>query len=278
MAVRELTSAPSLATLYPKALLRRGGGSTLPATELVRPEVVVDPEHVAAYNEVCGFRFSDELPVTYPHMLVFGLQMALMTEPDFPFPLLGLVHVENRITQHRPLRLGETFRVSVRAENLRPHEKGRQFDMVSEARAGTEVVWTEVSTYLHRSGSGSAPAARTQLTPPTPTALWAIPGDIGRRYAEVSGDRNPIHLHPLTARMFGFPKAIAHGMWTKAHALASLEGRLPDAYTVTVRFKQPVLLPARAAFTAWQTADGWAFELWHARKPKPHLDGVVSAL
>ncbi|WP_033289930.1 MaoC family dehydratase [Amycolatopsis jejuensis] len=275
MSVRELTSAPSLATLYPKALLRRGGSSSLPDTEFVRPEVVVDPAHVAAYNEVCGFRFSDTLPVTYPHMLVFGLQMALMTEPGFPFPLLGLVHVENRITQRRPLQLGETFRVSVRAENLRAHEKGRQFDMVSEVFSGVDPVWTEVSTYLRRSGTGAS-ARRTQLTPPAPTALWHVPADIGRRYAEVSGDRNPIHLHALTARMFGFPRAIAHGMWTKAHALASFEGRLPDGFSVAVRFKQPVLLPARAEFTTWQTAEGWAFELW--RGEKPHLDGVISPL
>ncbi|MEV0067215.1 MaoC/PaaZ C-terminal domain-containing protein [Amycolatopsis sp. NPDC050768] len=278
MSVRELTSAPSLATLYPKALLRRGRGSTLPETELVRPSVTVSPAHVAAYAEVCGFRYSDVLPATYPHMLVFGLQMGLMTEPGFPFPLLGLVHVANSITSRRPLSLGETFSTRVRAENLRPHEKGRQFDMVSELWAGTELVWSEVSTYLRRSSSSGSSRPRAALVPPTPTALWTVPGDIGRRYAEVSGDRNPIHLHPLTARLFGFPRAIAHGMWTKAHALASFEGRLPDAYTVDVRFKQPVLLPARAAFTAWPTDEGWAFELWQARKPKPHLDGVISAL
>ncbi|WIX83857.1 MaoC/PaaZ C-terminal domain-containing protein [Amycolatopsis carbonis] len=278
MSVRELTSAPSLATLYPKALLRRGGGSTLPDTELVRPSVTVSSAHVAAYAEVCGFRYSDVLPATYPHMLVFGLQMALMTEPGFPFPLLGLVHVANSITARRPLSLGETFSTRVRAENLRPHEKGRQFDMVSELWVGTELVWSEVSTYLRRGGSAGSTGVRAALVPPTPTAVWTVPGDTGRRYADVSGDRNPIHLHPLTARLFGFPRAIAHGMWTKAHALASFEGRLPDAYTVDVRFKQPVLLPARAAFTAWPTDQGWAFELWNTRKPKPHLDGVVSAL
>ncbi|MEW2501762.1 MaoC/PaaZ C-terminal domain-containing protein [Amycolatopsis sp. NPDC047767] len=278
MSVRELTSAPSLATLYPKALLRRGGGSTLPDIELVRPSVTVSSEHVAAYAEVCGFRYSDVLPATYPHMLVFGLQMALMTEPGFPFPLLGLVHVANSITVRRPLSLTETFSARVRAENLRPHEKGRQFDMVSELWAGTELVWSEVSTYLRRGGSSGSSKPHASLVAPTPTALWTVPGDIGRRYADVSGDRNPIHLHPLTARLFGFPRAIAHGMWTKAHALASFEGRLPDAYTASVRFKQPVLLPARAAFTAWPTDDGWAFELWNARKPKPHLDGVISAL
>jgi hypothetical protein len=278
VAVRELSSSPSLATLYPKALLRRGGGSTLPDLELVRSGVVVDPAHVAAYDQVCGFRFGDELPATYPHLLAFPLQMALMTEPGFPFPLLGMVHVANRITQRRSLRLGEVFTVRVRAENLRPHEKGRQFDVVSEVSAGAEMVWTDVSTYLRRGGGSGPSGPREQLAPPTPTAIWPIPGDIGRRYAEVSGDRNPIHLHPLSARLFGFPAAIAHGMWTKAHALAAFEGRLPSAFTIDVRFKQPVLLPAKAAFTTWPTDDGWAFELWNARKPKPHLDGTISAL
>ena len=279
MAIRELDSTPSLATLYPKALLggvlRKPSGGELPDTELVRTGVVVDPAHLAAYNTVCGFRLSDELPATYPHMLAFPLQMALMTEPGFPFPLLGMVHVANRITQHRALRVSEPLTVRVRAENLRPHEKGRQFDVISEAWAGEHLVWTDVSTYLRR-GSGSGSSRRDQLAPPTPDAIWRVPGDIGRRYAEVSGDRNPIHLHPLTARLFGFPRAIAHGMWTKAHALAAFEGRLPEAFTVDVRFKQPVLLPAKAAFTSWSTSEGWAFELWSG--PKPNLEGTISSL
>jgi hypothetical protein len=209
-------------------------------------------------------------------MLAFPLQMALMTEPAFPFPLLGMVHVANRITQHRALRLGEPLTIRVRAENLRPHEKGRQFDVVSEAWAGDDLVWADVSTYLRRGSSSGSSSRRDQLAPPTPDAIWRVPGDIGRRYAEVSGDRNPIHLHPLTARLFGFPRAIAHGMWTKAHALAAFEGRLPSAFTVDVRFKQPVLLPAKAGFTSWADGDGWAFELWS--KSKPHLDGTITSL
>lgn len=282
MTVKELRSSPSLATLYPKALLGGllpgHGGKTLPDTEFVRSGLVVDPAHLAAYNQVCGFRLTDALPATYPHMLAFPLQMALMTEGDFPFPLLGMVHVRNRITQHRPVGLGESFTVRVHAENLRPHEKGTQFDVVSELTVKDSPVWTDVSTYLRRGGGSGSSSPREQLAPPTPTAIWRVPGDIGRRYAEVSGDRNPIHLHPLTARLFGFPSAIAHGMWTKAHSLAAFEGRLPEAFTVDVRFKQPVLLPAKAAFTTWRTDDGWAFELWNARKPKPHLEGTIAAL
>ncbi|KZB85260.1 MaoC family dehydratase [Amycolatopsis regifaucium] len=281
MAVKELRETPSLSSLYPKALLgslRKSDGNTLPGTEFVREGVVVDPAHLAAYNRVCGFRLDDVLPATYPHMLAFPLQMALMTEHDFPFPLLGMVHVANRITQHRPLRLDESFTLRVRAEDLRPHEKGKQFDVVSELLVSDSPVWTDASTYLRRGGGSGEKTARGQLSQPSPSAIWHVPADIGRRYAEVSGDRNPIHLHPITAKAFGFPAAIAHGMWTKAHALAAFEGRLPEAFTVDVKFKQPVLLPSKAAFTTWSEGGGWAFELWNARKPKPHLEGSVVAL
>ncbi|NKQ58510.1 hypothetical protein HFP15_37240 [Amycolatopsis sp. K13G38] len=276
---KELHAAPKLAPLYAKALLPQSGGAKeLPDTEYLRTGIGIDPAHLAAYNQVCGFRLSDELPATYPHMLAFPLQMALMTQQDFPFPLLGMVHVANRITTHRPVRLGDTFSMRVRAENLRPHEKGRQFDVVSELSISDDVVWSEVSTYLRRGGGSGESKPGRQLAAPSPNAIWRVPEDIGRRYAEVSGDRNPIHLHPLTAKLFGFPSAIAHGMWTKARALAAFEGRLPETpYTVDVRFKLPVLLPAKVAFTSWQTETGWAFELWNAKKPKPHLEGTISS-
>ncbi|TNC26160.1 MaoC family dehydratase [Amycolatopsis alkalitolerans] len=277
MATKELHSAPRLASLYAKAVLPSRGGETLPDTEYLRAGVEFDPAHLAAYDQVCGFRLSDELPATYPHLLAFPLQMALMTQPDFPFPLLGMVHVANRITQRRPVRLGETVSIRVQAENLRPHEKGRQFDVLSELSTQDGVVWREVSTYLRRGGRSGSSRSR-QLAAPSPTAIWRVPAGIGRRYAEVSGDRNPIHLHPLTAKLFGFPAAIAHGMWSKARTLAAFEGRLPGAYTVDVRFKLPVLLPAKVAFTSWETSDGWAFELWHAKKPKPHLEGTISSV
>jgi len=279
VAITELTSPPSLAALYPKAVLtgfRRRGGD-LPDTAYSLPGVRVDPEHLASYNRVCGFRLTDELPATYPHLLTFPMQIKLMAAGDFPFPLAGSVHVANTITQTRPLNLGDTLDLRVHVANLRPHPRGKQFDMVSQALIGGDVVWTDVSTYLRRGGTaegerGDRPDRRN---PPEPTAIWPVPEDIGRRYADVSGDRNPIHLHKLTAKLFGYPRAIAHGMWTKARCLAAFEGRLPDAYTVDVQFKLPVLLPAKAAFHATPSDDGWHFTLHDARKGKPHLTGTV---
>jgi hypothetical protein len=279
MAITELSSAPSLAGLYPKAVLsglRRKGGTELPDTAYSLRGVRVDAAHLAAYNRVCGFRLGDELPATYPHMLTFPLQVKLMAAGGFPFPLAGSVHVANRITQSRPLRLDDELELRAHVANLRDHPRGRQFDMVSEALAGGEVVWTDVSTYLHRGGGAGSPSDKERREPPAPTAIWAVPDDIGRRYGEVSGDRNPIHLHKLTAKMFGYPRAIAHGMWTKSRCLAAFEGRLPAAFTVNVRFKTPVLLPSKVGFAAAPDGDHWRFELFGARNGKPHLSGTIT--
>jgi hypothetical protein len=261
----------NLGLLYLKAGLtgfaRRG--ATLPSATR-SADVVVDPAHLAAYNEVCGFRVGSALPVTYPHVLGFPLQLELMTDHAFPFALPGLVHIGNRITRSRPLAATDPLALRVHTGNLRPHERGTQFDVVTTAAVAGEVVWTDTSTYLKRgSGSGSGAPA----TPPAPTAVWLVPADVGRRYAKVSGDLNPIHLHPLAAKAFGFPRAIAHGMWAKARCLAALEGRLPDACAVDVRFKAPVLLPATAHFST----DGEHFALHHPETGKPHLKGRVSA-
>ena len=275
MTVTELAGAPNLTALFAKAALgaiRPGHRpATLPDTTLVRSGVLVDRDLLAAYDRVCGFRLSDELPVTFPHLLAFGSQVALMTDARFPFPMIGLVHVANRITTTRPLRVGEPLVVAVRAEALRPHERGRQFDMVSEVSADGECVWTETSTYLRREG-GTGRSERRDTELARPTAVWRVPGDTGRRYAEVSGDHNPIHLYPVTARLFGFRRAIAHGMWSMSRCLAFQEGRLPAAYTVDVRFRQPILLPATVALTATDRS----FELRDHRTGRPHLTGVIT--
>jgi acyl dehydratase len=286
-----------------------GGGKEIPDLELVLTDVEVDRDRLAAYDRVCAFSLRDELPSTFIHVLAFPLHLALMTDGSFPFPAVGLVHIENRITQHRPVRLGERLSIRVRATELEPHPRGQQFSLISEARVGQELVWVESSTNLRRRSvesrgddsigssarvsapppepSTELPLARTatptqsaQLPaagdPLPPSAQWKLPGDLGRRYAAVSGDHNPIHLHPLTAKLFGFPSAIAHGMWTKARSLAALEGRLPDAYTVEVSFRRPILLPAKVAFGEAQAADGGiSFGVRDAHKDSSHLIGSV---
>jgi MaoC like domain len=220
-----------------------GRGHTMPADVLTR-ELTVDPVALAKYAHVCGFTLRDELPPTYPHVLAFPLHMELLAAS--PFSAVGVVHIANRIVQHRPLALGEELELRVRAGDFVPHRRGRTFDFVSEAFAGGELVWEGFSTMLKR-GGGDDSLPREEPAPEPPiTAHWRVADDTGRRYAAVSGDHNPIHLHGLAAKAFGFPRAIAHGMWTKARCLSSI--RVPDSFEVSVRFMKPVLLPSEVTF------------------------------
>jgi acyl dehydratase len=279
MTVTRLEQRPGLGRLYAKAVVSARGrhGDRLPDATIELPQLTIDRDHLASYADVCGFRHSDILPATYPHLLAFPLAMSLMVDPSFPFALPGLIHVANRITQTRALRADERLSLRVWAADLREHPRGRQFDMLSEASLNGDTVWTESSTYLHRESSrGDSPSpARGGGQGGGFTSIWRVPRNVGRRYAAVSGDVNPIHLNPLAARLFGFRRAIAHGMWLKARCLAALEGRLPDALTAEVEFKSPLLLPSTVGFANHEQASGWTFAVAEAHSGRPHLNGSI---
>jgi MaoC dehydratase-like protein len=298
---RTLDSSPSILPLYARAALPMipgasrlpfvpGGGGEIPELELQLGGVRAEPADVAAYAKVCGFALRDQLPPTYPHMLAFPLHMAVMSDGSFPFGAVGLVHVENSIIQQRPLAVGEEMEIHVRLTALQPHPKGQTFSLQTVVLVGEEVVWESVSTMLRRGkpaadhesgardGVRTATEFETLLADAPASAEWKLPGDLGRRYGGVSGDRNPIHMHSLTAKPLGFPSAIAHGMWTKARALAQLEARLPKSFEVDVRFRKPVLLPARVDFAEGDSGGEILFAVRDAKKGIPHLDGRVRPL
>jgi acyl dehydratase len=294
---REVSGDPSTLPLLLKAALPvipgvsmlpgvRKTGTALPQLTLTRHDVSIDRGHVAAYSQVCGFGLKETVPLTYPHMLAFPLHMAIMTDGDFPFPAIGTVHLENSITQHRPVSASESLQVTARPERLRDHAKGKVFDIATEVHSAGELVWEETSTFLRRGRSdGGAADSGMQLDEvPASGIEWRLGADLGRRYAAVSGDHNPIHLYGVTAKAFGFPRQIAHGMWSKARCVAMLEPRLPDAVRVDVAFKKPILLPSTVAFGSRNLpgqAGGrgdWAFSLTGPKNAAPHLLGRTTAL
>lgn len=261
--------------LIKAALPKINPGSELPDVSRVRHDVPVDPRHVASYAGLCGFPRKDTLPLPYPHLLAFGLHLEIMADGSFPFPAIGTVHLENSITQHRPVGLDEKLQVTARPANLRAHAKGQVYDMLTTVHSRGELVWEETSTFLRR-GAGDGPGTGTTFPdPPGPGIEWKLPGDLGRRYAGISGDRNPIHLYQLTAKAFGFPRQIAHGMWSMARCVGALENRLPDTVTVATAFKKPILLPGTVAFGSRRTDEGWAFSLTSSKSGAPHLVGVA---
>ena len=292
MSARTLESSPSILPLYARAAAPMvpgasllpfipGGGKEIPEIELTLPQVHADPEQVAAYARVCGFTLRDHLPPTYPHVLAFPLHMAVMADGSFPFGAVGLVHVENQIVQQRRIGLHEELTIKVKPTKLEQHPKGRTFSLQTKVKAGNRIVWESTSTMLRRGGGSSTVKVHhdsplEEGKPDAPRgAEWKLGGDLGRRYAAVSGDRNPIHMHAWTAKPLGFPRAIAHGMWTKARCLAALESRLPDSFSVDVRFRKPILLPSRVEFASTSQGDEIKFAVRDAKRGTPHLDGSV---
>ncbi|AFC86601.1 acyl dehydratase [Frateuria aurantia DSM 6220] len=258
-----------------------GPEAELPLTVLEQASAPIRASEVADYAQVCQLPSTTLVPLTYPHILAFPLQMQLLIEPDFPYAAVGLVHIANTIRQHRPLASGQALKLQVQATRQLAHPKGQLIVLKTEAALAGELAWESESVYLSRSvrhpqgpAFPSEPASSETLTE---LESWTLPADLGRRYAKVAGDYNPIHLYPWTARLFGYPRAIAHGMWSKARALGSL---LPKAQLATaevsVRFKTPALLPGKASLLA--TADHQHFAVHRAGTEVPHLSGHLQGV
>ncbi|MEO6604879.1 MAG: MaoC/PaaZ C-terminal domain-containing protein, partial [Aeromicrobium sp.] len=197
----------------------------------------------------------------------------------FPFAPMGLVHLRNSITQHRPIGVDETFDVSVRAADLRQHPKGSLIDVLTEVTIDGTVVWEETMTLFSRHKGGAAEKSKAPLDgvdAPNGVVHWKLSGDLGRRYGAVSGDRNPIHLYPITAKAFGFPTNIAHGMWTLARTLSALQNKLPDAFTAEVEFRKPIFLPGTVVFGSDASDSGITFGVKGTKKPVTHLVGRIT--
>jgi acyl dehydratase len=284
MATTILDAAPNLGALYAKAAVTAWGrGGNLPEEHLARNGVTVDPAHLAEYLRVCRLPVNDVLPATYPHMLTFPLQMALMTDRAFPLALPGLVHVRNRIQVVRAIRSDESLDMEVWAENYATHRSGAAVDLRATVSADGEEVWRSTSTYLARGATApeGAPEADIEVVVGNlgrVAATWRIPDDAGRRYAKVSGDVNPIHLSGLTAKAFGFKRAIAHGMWVKARVLGALSGRLPDALSLDVSFRKPLFLPSTVTLATAQEDGGWDVAVRSAKSDTEHLIGTLRPL
>lgn len=284
---RTLQRPPPLALMYARAVTVGlvGRGETLPDLELEMEGVAIDRERLSRYRDVCGFPPGDDVPATYSHVVAFPLALRLMTDRRFPLAVLGLVHARNRITQHRPVSVRERLSVRVQARDLRAHEKGSAFDLVAEARVGDEPVWSSLSCYLRR-GDDSADGEAHEIDVDGDGAgdiaqqaagSWEVGAEVSPAYAAVSGDRNPHHLHPLLARAFGFPRLLAHGMWSKARCLAALEDDLPGRFTIDVAFRRPLLVPATVVLTAGRDRDRRRFALRDDDEGKPYLTGTIES-
>lgn len=281
---RSFQSIPKPLGLFAKVALstvKKNHFKTLPQAEYSVDAVKINRKHLSSYNKICGYQDLDTLPPLYLGILSMPLQLSLMVGEDFPFAILGIVHIRNTVEQFKPVNVTDTIALATRFGEITPHEKGKLFTFITTAKVKGEVVWESVAYYLARGKTeGVVPAAKKEARITAKAndinEDFVLPEDLGRRYALISGDFNFIHIHAVTAKAFGFKRAIAHGMWTKARSLAAL-GTLPDAYFIDVQFKLPVFLPNKVHLQAQKVGKKTKFELTGAKDGKPHLFGTLQA-
>ena len=249
-----LEQLPNMPSLLGRAAFKSGHyqlGDALPALSTEINHLVIRPHHLRAYRAVCGFDNRLAVPATYLHMLAFPLSLNLLIQQDFPMKAMGQVHLRNAITVHEVFDLGASISMKATIGASEVTSRGVEWDIDVVAKVDQQTVWSSTSTYLNRCKTGIASVRNRQSLPQGDGEHWAVAADIGRRYAKISADYNPIHLSDITARLFGFKQAIAHGMWSKARCLAALEQLLPESgYSVDVAFHRPLFLPAEVVFNS----------------------------
>lgn len=284
-----LKSLPGAGQLYPKAVAamlpvigkpaRVSPTATLPDTVFRIENLRIDKAQLQEYCRTTGLQFGATVPLPYLFVLQFPLAMSIMVTPEFPFGAVGSVHVENKIERLRAIGVDEPLTITAHAENLREHRKGMLVDVVSEFRVGRELVAVQTVTFLTQqrtslSDEKRGPAPK-DTAPPPPDRVVSVDLGLIRQYAAASGDRNPIHMADLSAKAFGFNRAIAHGMWSAAALLANVEAQLPEAVVYSVRFGKPMLLPAKVNMYTTKVENGYDLAVLNRRKGYPHVTATI---
>jgi hypothetical protein len=287
----EFARAPAVWSMYPRILTSRKPTlvperGEVPRIEARLSKVAIDRKHLAAYSDVCGAAAGATLPIAYPHILATPLHLAMLGAEAFPVKLFGLVHVQNRIAMRQPLSADEPAEIRAWIEGHRETERGQEFDLHTEYVVANEPLWDETCTFLarRRTPAGAAKtSARTIEGAPDGVAVqsssFRAPAGLGRRYGFISGDVNPIHMSDLTAKAFGFPKAIAHGMWSLGRLASDFEpAQFNGGCELSVTFKLPIYMPAWLMLQRWPIENGVGFALRDGQGEKPHVTGSLKSL
>ena len=289
----EFARAPAIWSMYPGIMVSRKPslvpeGGEVPRIESRLIKVVIDRRHLASYSEICGAATGGTLPIAYPHVLAMPMHLAMLGAEAFPVKLFGLVHVHNRIAMRQPLSADEPAEIRAWVEGHRETDRGQEFELHTEYVVAGEALWDETCTFLARRRTAAGEGARTTQSSPAASLPDAVamksssfraPAGLGRRYGFISGDVNPIHMSDLTARAFGFPRAIAHGMWSLARLASDFEpAQFDGGCELSVSFKLPIYMPAWLMLQRWPIENGTGFALRDSQGEKPHLTGTLKSL
>jgi len=276
---------PALAPVYLRLLFDQRPGKIPAGTTTGRLDgsvtgIRVDRTHLSSYQEICGFETGPILPITYPHIIVASLHMKMLLAPEFPVRLTGLVHLWHKIRQHQAIQENETLDCRCWLKGSRHIDAGDEFCLHTEFLVDGQLRWQEQTGFvaLHKDRTKRSHNEIGESMDYQQIASWSAASDIGRRYARISGDFNPIHLSRLSARLFGFKSPIAHGMWTLARSVAFIAGVADRPIELEARFLRPVSLPATISLYTANQGQQNHFRLTAADKQRIYVQGSVTSI
>jgi acyl dehydratase len=297
-----LSSTPRYRRLVPafvRSLFKSTPGTlTLPSNRIVLPNVLINLQHKAEYDSLLHWPLDSVAP-GYLHILSFPLQLLLLLDKSVPFPLLGLLHVSNSVSQWRSVHIDEPLTIQCFFTELQPHPRGYLLELVTEIYAAEQLVYQASHRYLRkvklenqRIGAGKtyrSGAEQVSIFQGEDTQLsqtWQLQQDLGRQYARCSGDYNPIHLYPWSAKLLGLKQPIAHGMCMKSRILSAFAQLYPEvlqgAYHCEFIFKKPLFLPNSVDFHHRSEQANRAFQFAlssdSAGQDIQHIEGSLSII
>ena len=276
---RIVAKMPGMAQLLLRAAFKGGSysvGDAVPPIRYRVDGVRIDREHLARYQAICGYRDPQVLPPAYLNLLAFPLFMVITADKRFPMKAMGQVFMSNCMSVHKPLSPDAvySFRAAIVDSRLTPH--GLEWQVKTEALVDGELVWSALATTLYRCKTGLPKGEKAHFEEYDHLQEWSVAEDTGRRFARISGDYNPIHLYRMTARLLGFKRAIAHGMWSMSRALAEMQPQLPAAgFSAATHFHKPLFLPSSVRFS-WRKNTDYHFALFNQSGEIPHLTGSIT--
>jgi len=285
----EYKTIPGMLPIFMKILFSRKKGfrpgDSFPQIKAVVRGYSINSEKLAAYRDICELENDGYLPILYPHVFTAPLHMAMLAHKDFPIPLMGMLHYRNHHIQHRPIRDNEVLDVEVSLAEHRIVRQGFEFDYTIRVESNGELVWNSITTYLKqgRFGTDYDSSPRADLIDPIKDGVnvseSVIPENIGKMYAKICSDYNPIHMSKFAAKLFGFKRDIAHAMWATALSIGKLYLKTGDKpVRVDLGFKGPLFIGSKSRILKSVNKDFTRFDYYIGGNDKPCIVGKISSV
>ena len=244
-----------------------------------------DQSILKRYRKICEIE-GDGVPLLFPHSFLGPLHLQVMTHSSFPLKLLGSIHHRNHVIQYKPLDPHGTYDVGLDLGELRRRPQGLEFDLVTKISAGGDAYWESVTTILVRKKSKSenpeSPLAsfiKSFEDTGTEAATFKVKAMTGKTFGLITKDINPIHMSGVLAKLFGFKRDLAHGMWALGRGTASMMKDYPSDKPIRmdVAFKGPVYMQDNVRVIT-STKQKGQFKFFSGKNDRPSIVGEISTV